>query len=157
MSSASSFPAAGNDEADSILDASDLIATFSDGTDADANGYVDDIAGWDFFDDDNNPRDASSYFAAKNHGTGRTGEAVERGNDGAGDIGVCPKCTFVPLRIWDTFVSDQNSFAMAITYAVDNGVEVIEGADGGLYHSSFAEAATEYAYEHGVAQLYSAD
>jgi len=37
--------AAGNDEADDILDASDLIAVFSDGTDADANGYVDDIAG----------------------------------------------------------------------------------------------------------------
>ena len=54
-------PAAGNDEADDILDASDLIAVFSDGTDADANGYADDIAGWDFFDDDNDPYDASSY------------------------------------------------------------------------------------------------
>jgi hypothetical protein len=48
-------PAAGNDEADDILDASDLIAVFSDGTDADGNGYADDIAGWDFFDDDNDP------------------------------------------------------------------------------------------------------
>src|SRR6185295_12062210 len=50
--------------ADSILDASDLIATFSQGTDADANGYVDDIAGWDFFDDDNDPYDASSCCSA---------------------------------------------------------------------------------------------
>ncbi len=135
----------------------DLIHAFSDGTDADANGYVDDIAGWDFFDDDNDPADASSYFAAENHGTGRTEEAVERGNDAQGSIGVCPGCRFVPLRVWDTFVSDQNSFAMAITYATDNGVEVIEGADGGLYHSAFAEAATRYAYAHGVAQLYSGD
>ncbi len=135
----------------------DLIKAFSDGTDADANGYVDDVAGWDFFDDDNDPADASSYFAASNHGTGRTGEAVERGNDGASSIGVCPKCQFVPIRIWDTFVSDQNSFALGIVYAVDNGVEVIEGADGGLYHSKFAEAATKYAYEHGVTQTYSGD
>ena len=34
---------------------------------------------------------------------------------------------------------------------------MIEGADGGLYHSAFAEAATKYAYDHGVAQLYSGD
>ena len=32
--------------------------------DDDGNGYVDDIAGWDFFDDDNNPYDASSYSSA---------------------------------------------------------------------------------------------
>ncbi|MEA2124328.1 MAG: hypothetical protein QOI80_1110, partial [Solirubrobacteraceae bacterium] len=91
----------------------DLIHAFSDGTDADDNGYVDDIAGWDFFDDDNDPNDASSHFAASGHGSGRTEEAVESGNDDAGELGICPHCTFVPLRIWDTFVSDQNNFAMA--------------------------------------------
>ena len=58
-----------------LLDASDLLAAFSDGTDADANGYVDDIAGWDFFDDDNDPYDASSYSSAADHGTGRAQEA----------------------------------------------------------------------------------
>ena len=135
----------------------DLIRAFSNGDDADGNAYVDDIAGWDFFDDDNDPADASSYFAAKNHGTGRTTEGVERADDGEGELGVCPKCQYVPMRIWDTFVSDQNLFAMAIVYAADNGVEVIEGADGGLYHSDFAEAATKYAYRKGVAQLYSGD
>ena len=114
----------------------DLIGAFSDGTDADGNGYVDDIAGWDFFDDDNDPADASSYFAAGGHGTGRMNEAAEQANDGAGELGVCPKCTIVPLRIWDTFVSDQNSFAMGVVYAADNDVEVIVGADGGLYHSA---------------------
>ena len=40
-----------------MLDPSDLIATFSDGTDADANGFIDDIAGWDFFWNDNDPYD----------------------------------------------------------------------------------------------------
>lgn len=136
----------------------DLItSSLSDGVDGDGNGYVDDIAGWDFFDDDNDPADASSYFAARNHGSGRANEAVEKGDDGAGSIGVCPKCQYVPIRIWDTFVSDQNSFALGVVYATDNGVEVIEGADGGLYHSAFAEAASQYAYEKGVAQLFSGD
>ncbi len=135
----------------------DLIRAFSKGTDDDSNGYIDDIAGWDFFDDDNDPQDTSSYFAAENHGSGRTSEAVEKGDDGQGSIGVCPKCQYVPLRVWDTFVSDQNNFFMAVTYATDNGVEVIEGADGGLYHSAFSEAASQYAYEHGVSQVYSGD
>ena len=85
---------------------SDLIAVFSDGTDDDGNGYVDDIAGWDFFDDDNDPYDASSYSSANNHGSGRAEDAAEEGNDGDGGIGVCPSCQIVPMRVWDTFVVD---------------------------------------------------
>src|SRR3954453_4098893 len=135
----------------------DLIHAFSDGTDADGNGYVDDIAGWDFFDHDHNPSDQSSYFAAKNHGSGRAGDAVEQGNDGSDSIGVCPRCQVMPLRIWDTFVSDGNSFAQGILYATDNGAKVIEGANGSLYHSAFAEQASQYAYDHGVVQTFSGD
>jgi hypothetical protein len=137
-------------ESDSILDASDLIAVFSDGTDADSNGYVDDIAGWDFFDDDNDPYDASSYSSASNHGSGRAAEAIEQGNDGSGSIGVCPDCQLVPMRVWDTFVVDTNNYAMAALYAADNDIEVVEGAVGGLFNSSFARAAFSYAYRHGV-------
>jgi hypothetical protein len=139
------------------LDPEDLIATFDDGTDADANGFVDDVAGWDFFDDDNDPWDASSYFAAANHGSGRASEVAERGNDGAGGIGVCPRCQLIPIRTWDTFVSDGNTFAMGILYAADNGAKVIEGANGSLYHSAFAERASRYAYERGVVQTFSGD
>jgi subtilase family protein/hemolysin type calcium-binding protein len=139
------------------LDPEDLIATFSDGTDADGNGFVDDIAGWDFFDNDNDPYDASSYFAATNHGSGRADNAAERGNDGAGGLGVCPHCQIIPIRTWDTFVSDGNTFAMGILYATDNGAKVIEGANGSLYHSAFAEAASRYAYDHGVVQTFSGD
>ncbi len=54
------------------IDAEDLIAAFSDAQPTPTrNGFVDDIAGWDFFDNDNDPYDASSYFAAANHGSGR--------------------------------------------------------------------------------------
>jgi hypothetical protein len=139
------------------VDAEDLIAAFSDSTDADNNGFVDDIAGWDFFDNDNDPYDASSYFAAGNHGSGRASEAAESGNDGSGDIGVCPHCQLMPIRVWDTFVSDGNTFGMGMVYATDNGVSVIEGADGSTYHSAFAEQASQYAYDHGVVQTYSGD
>src|SRR4051794_41002998 len=152
-----SNPAAGAHGDKSVLDPEDLIALYSDGRDADGNGYVDDIAGWDFFDDDNDPFDASSYFAASNHGSGRATEAAGRTDDADGEPAVCPHCHLLPLRVWDTFVSDQNSFALAILYAADNGAKVIEGADGGLYHSAFAEHAVDYAYRHGVVQTYSGD
>jgi hypothetical protein len=135
----------------------DLINTFSNHDDADHNGYVDDIAGWDFFDNDNNPLDQSSYFAAGNHGSGRASDAAEEGNDGSGSIGVCPRCQLMPLRTWDTFVSDGNSFAQGIVYATDNGAKVIEGANGSLYHSAFAEGASQYAYDHGAVQTFSGD
>ena len=119
---------------------------------------MDDIAGWDFFDDDNDPAGHVQLLRRREprHAAAPT-EAVERGNDGQGSIGVCPKCQFVPMRVWDTFVSDQNNFFLAVTYAADNGVKVILGADGGLYHSAFAEKASRYAYEKGVAQIYSGD
>jgi hypothetical protein len=132
------------------ITAEDLILAFSNGDDADGNGYVDDIAGWDFFEDDNNPFDASSYSSANNHGSGRAEDAAEEGNDAADGIGVCPKCQIVPMRVWDTFVVDTNNFAQAALYAADNNIEVVEGAVGGLFNSSFARSAFDYAYRHGV-------
>jgi hypothetical protein len=125
--------------------------------DNDANGYANDVAGWNFFDNTNDPTDTSSYFAAHHHGTGRAVDAVEQGNDREGSIGVCPHCQVMPVRTWDTFVSDANDFALGITYATDNGAKVIEGANGSLYHSAFAEAASQYAYDHGVVQTFSGD
>lgn len=133
----------------------DLIRAFSNHDDADHNGYVDDIAGWNYFDDNNDPTDLSSYFAAGNHGTGRASDAVERGNDADRDLGVCPHCTFVPFRVWDTFVADANTFGLAILYAADNGIQVVEGADGALYHPAFTEAVVEYAHARGVTMTFS--
>ncbi len=141
---------AGDDEADSLLDASDLIATFSGDGDDDGNGYADDIAGWDFFEDDNDPYDASSYSSAENHGSGRAAEAGAETNEGAGGTGVCPRCQIVPLRVWDTFVVDTDNFGQAVLYAGDNHIEVVEGASGGLFNSRFARAAFDQAYRKGT-------
>jgi hypothetical protein len=145
--------AAGDSESDSILDGSDLIATFSDGTDADANGYVDDIAGWDFFDDDNDPFDASSCCSANGHGTGRAKEAVAETNNANGDTGMCPRCQLMPLRMWDTFVAPSDNWAMAVTYGAQNGADVAEGATGGLTNTQFARSAFRYADSKGMALM----
>jgi hypothetical protein len=144
---------AGDEEADKLLDGSDLIATFSDRTDADRNGYVDDIAGWDFFDDDNDPFDASSCCSASGHGSDRAKSAAGDTNNGEGEASMCPRCQFVPMRVWDTFVVDTNLFALAVVYAADNGINVVEGAVGGLLNSNFARRAFRYAERRNVALM----
>src|SRR5438874_8935385 len=135
------------------LDGEDVLVHFSDGIDDDGNGFVDDIAGWDFFDDDNNPFDASSYSSAGNHGSGRASDAVTEANNRLSSLGLCPRCRLLPIRIWDSFLADTYHFALCMLHAADNGIDVIEAAIGGLTTTEFAQAATQYAYEHGVALM----
>ncbi len=68
----------------SIIDAGDLLAdpSWADGLDTDGNGFVDDLFGWDFFANDNNPLDEHG------HGTHVSGTIGATGNDGVGVTGV---------------------------------------------------------------------
>lgn len=136
---------AGRDVADDVLDPSDLIYTFSDDTDDDGNGYVDDIAGWDFFGRDNDPY--TEYpDGYGTHGTGVMREVgAEPGN--GGDIGVCPNCAILPLRHGDTFITDGNRVAEAIVYAADMGSVGIVLATGALSNSESTERAVAYAWD----------
>src|SRR5438067_1231383 len=126
-----------------ILDPEDLILTFSNGQDSDGNGYVDDIAGWDFYQADNNPADDVTY----GHGTG---EARDSSAQIEKQLTQCANCMFEPLRVGDSFVADINHWAQAVFYAVDNGASVIQEALGTIDHTAFAQAAADYAYERGV-------
>ena len=56
----------------------------------------------------------------------------------------------VPIRVWDTFVTDTNQFALGVAYAADNGIQIVEAALGGLTNTSFARAAMRDAYARGV-------
>ncbi|MEA2272995.1 MAG: hypothetical protein QOI98_1703, partial [Solirubrobacteraceae bacterium] len=119
---------------------------FSNNTDQDANGFVDDIVGWDFLDNDNDPYDDVQY----GHGTGEARDSNAEADNG-GDLGTCPNCMVVPLRVGDSFVADINNFAQAALYATDNRVLVIQEALGTLNNSTLARKAIDYAYNHGVA------
>ncbi len=132
--------------ANGLLDPGDLIILFSDGKDDDGNGYVDDICGWDFFKDDNDPYDDTRY----GHGTGEANDSVGEANNGQGGEGVCPRCRFVPLRVGDSFITDVQGFAKAAVYAADNGVSVIQCALGTVNQSNFSRAAIDYAYSKHV-------
>jgi len=142
----------GDEESDALLDASDLIAAFSGGTDEDGNGYVDDIAGWDFFDDDNDPLDSSACCQG-GHGTDRMRNAAAETNNGADDAGLCPDCQVMPLRTSDDIIHDTNLIAMGTVYAADNGAGVTECSCGALVNPSFGRRAFAYADRKGLAQM----
>ena len=141
-----------------VLDAGDLIELFSDGVDDDANGYTDDIAGWDFFKNDNDPYDDTR----SGHGTMTAEEANAQGNNGINTIGACPGCRFIMLRIGDSANGDSNDFAKALVYAADNVVSygasnvsageatVAVEASSTVNLSAYARAAIDYAYTKNV-------
>ncbi|MFT7519023.1 MAG: hypothetical protein ACI9MC_001159, partial [Kiritimatiellia bacterium] len=141
----------GVDEADNMLDASDLIVAFSDGVDDDDNGYPDDIAGWDFYEHDNDPY-ASFGTGYYNHGTGVMKTAVAWAGDG-GDLGTCPNCSLLPLRIGDAFVTEGDTLSLAIAYAADRGARAASMATGGLTHSRSTSAAVHYADDLGMVMV----
>ena len=135
-----------------LLDPEDLIKTFSDGKDGDGNGYLDDISGWDFFQDDNNAYDDTRF----GHGTGEARDSAAEGNNGRGSIGVCPECSILMVRVADSFVCDSNDFAGSVVFAVDSGASVIQEALGAINMTTFARDAIEYAYANNVAMIASA-
>jgi subtilisin family serine protease len=62
------------------------------GVDDDGNGYIDDIKGWDFFSDDNDPDDENG------HGTHCSGTIAAKGNNVKGVVGVSWNAKIMPLR-----------------------------------------------------------
>ncbi|MEW4568425.1 S8 family serine peptidase [Tautonia sp. JC769] len=97
-----------------IIDAGDLLADsrWADGLDTSGNGYVDDLFGWDFFANDNNP------FDEHGHGTHVSGTIGAGGDDGVGVVGVSWDVQIQPLRFLGPTNTGPTSAALsAINYA----------------------------------------
>ncbi len=135
-----------------FCDGQDLIRFYSDGVDDDGNGFVDDIAGWDFADDDNDPEDRVRF----GHGTGEAKDEVSEANNGSGFPGFAPSTLFLPLKVADSFIGIDQEFARAAVYAVDMGVDVISEALGTVSVSASGQAAVDYAYHNGIPLIASA-
>lgn len=106
----------GDTNQNGLLDPGDLLTIYADGIDGDANGYVDDIAGWDYLDEDNDPgREVSDPIA-------RVAAAIT--NNGAGGAGACPRCGVLPIRVSERGLAPGNALGLAIIYATDSGAKV---------------------------------
>jgi subtilisin family serine protease len=121
------------------------------GLDDDGNGFTDDVNGWDFRNDDNDP----SPFILDGpdgdfHGTAVAGVAAARGDNGKGGSGVCPKCTILPVKIFNGSrdLIDEAVIASAIRYAasladVVNNSWGVGGGESSVIQSALQDANTQ--------------
>src|SRR2546423_1386349 len=86
------------------------------------------------------------------HGDGNNEASLagaEADND-FGEVGTCPSCLILPLKVGDSFVAEVNDFAQALLYATDAGASVAEEALATLNNSALGQAAVNYATDRGV-------
>jgi subtilisin family serine protease len=123
--------------------------------DDDANGYVDDIHGWDFVNNDNKPWDYSRDLYGDGHGTHVAAIIAAAGNNALGITGVMWEARIMPLQVFDLFEDSlfnatSGNIARAVIYAADNGAAIINCSFGGMSFSRSQYDAFSYADEKGV-------
>lgn len=112
--------------------------------DDDGNGKIDDIQGWDFANNDNDPTDDHG------HGTNVGGIIGATGNNGIGYAGIDWNCKLMIIKGLKNDNSGLYSWWEAgIYYAVDNGAKVINMSLVGSSNSASLEAAVNYAWNKG--------
>ncbi len=116
----------------------------NNGIDDDNNGYIDDVMGWDFAYNNNDPMDGFG------HGTGCAGIAAAVGNNGIGITGVAWNCKIMPVKVLnDQGMGSTSNIVKGIKYAADNGADVISISIGSDDTSRMRDA-VNYAYSKGV-------
>ena len=86
-----------------------------DGIDNDGNGYVDDVHGWDFANDDNGTFDGVS----DDHGTHVAGTVGARGGNGTGVAGVNWRVTMIVTKFLSSGVGSSYDAVRALDYLTD--------------------------------------
>jgi subtilisin family serine protease len=119
--------------------------------DDDNNGYIDDLIGWNFVQNDNNP------FDLVGHGTIVAGLIAARWNNGRGIAGINRGARIMPLKVLNEIGKGWGSdIARALVYAVDNGAKIINISAEHTGQTKFLERAFGYAQEKGALVVVSA-
>ncbi|MGE5690781.1 MAG: S8 family serine peptidase [Pseudomonadota bacterium] len=93
--------------------------------DDDGNGYVDDVHGWDFYEDDATPQDGHG------HGTHVAGTVAAVADNGVGVAGVAPRARLMALRMMGPDGVGSTADAVeALLYAAANGAVVANASFG---------------------------
>ncbi|MBU1564986.1 MAG: S8 family serine peptidase [Proteobacteria bacterium] len=115
------------------------------GVDDDGNGFVDDVHGWNFRQDNNDLRDFNG------HGTVDAGLIAATVNNGIGIAGINPLARIMVLKAMDFDLGGGSiANARAIFYAADNRARVINVSIGGRKLSRAEQAAVDYANSKGA-------
>ncbi|PIR66398.1 MAG: hypothetical protein COU51_03910 [Parcubacteria group bacterium CG10_big_fil_rev_8_21_14_0_10_36_14] len=124
------------------------------GLDDDNNGYIDDVKGWDFIENDNEPEPKLENWhteIAIHHGTAVAGLIAAEGNNAFAGAGVAWKAKIMVLRAFDELgESDTVIVQRAIEYAMKNGADIINMSFVGLGYSRDLEETIKKAYQQGI-------
>jgi serine protease len=97
-----------------------------DGIDNDGNGVIDDVHGYNAFDDNGDPMDGQG------HGTHCAGTIAGVGNDGQGVVGVSPNASLMAVKIFnDEGSTDAAAIIRGIQYATKMGARITSNSWGG--------------------------
>lgn len=115
------------------------------GVDDDGNGYIDDIHGYDFANNDGDPMDGNG------HGTHCSGTIAAEHNNGIGIAGVMSQASIVGIK----FLTDQGSgttadAVKAVDYATKLNVDIMSNSWGGGGASQALEDAIQNASDAGI-------
>lgn len=117
----------------------------NNGIDDDANGYVDDYFGYDFYDGDGDPADENG------HGTHCAGIVGAKGDNGSDVVGINWTVGILPVRALGPRGGGSDAdVAAGILYGVDRGASVVSLSLGGAGSSTVLENAIQYARDSGV-------
>ena len=114
------------------------------GKDDDRNGFVDDIRGWDFYDNDNNPLDGDS------HGTHCAGTIGAVGNNSKGIAGVSWKVSMVGIRFLGPNGGFSSDAVKSVNYATKIGVDLTSNSWGSSGFSASLKNAIDAAGKLGI-------
>ncbi|MEK4501848.1 S8 family peptidase [Bacillus sp. FSL R12-0069] len=98
-----------------------------DGIDNDNNGYIDDIYGWDFVNNNNSVYDG----AEDSHGTHVAGTIAAEKNNTIGVVGVAPQVKVMSLKFLGTNGGTISNAIRAIEYAKNKGIKITNNSWGG--------------------------
>ncbi|MDP2790116.1 MAG: S8 family serine peptidase [bacterium] len=103
--------------------------TAGDNLDNDGNGFVDDVQGWNFIENNNDSRPqvtTGATVAGLNHGTVIAGIIGAQGNNGVAGTGVAWQAKILSVRVLDSTGSGSTvTVAQGIAYAVAAGANII--------------------------------
>ena len=105
------------------------------GIDDDGNGYIDDVHGWDFYDNDNNPMDGGA------HGTHVSGTICAKGDNEIGVTGVTWNCQLMILRFMGPNGGFTSDAIRALEYAVSRHARISNNSWGSYGYSSALRSA----------------
>jgi subtilisin family serine protease len=134
------------DLADNIWSNGDELG--GNGLDDDLNGFIDDVRGWDFVSNDNNP----DHAGTDNHGTHVAGIIAARTNNAVGIAGTAGRVQLMPIRFYGSTAAWTSTLVFnSFKYAIDNGAKIVStsyNVDGFVGDPTYV-AAINYIYNAG--------